>query len=128
MATHIHERLSRLRDVQRNSKGLEICDLRMTTGGLRAQQLLGRDRRTAVLGIERGELVVEGGQGFVGDATDQTQRVVAGDTALRPHIVRPVDYPNPPMRGRSLPSIRCALESDAADSRQGVFQQTVRGT
>jgi hypothetical protein len=40
----------------------------------------------AVVRVECGELVIEAGQGFIGDPTDQTQRVVAGDPAFRPHV------------------------------------------
>jgi hypothetical protein len=55
----------------------------------RAQQLFGWDRGAAILGVERGKLGVEGFQRFIGDATDQAQRVVAGDPALRAHVTVP---------------------------------------
>jgi len=92
----------------------------------RPQQLLGRDRGAAVLGIETGELRVECCQGVVGQHADRPQRVVLGDTALGPdvaeksvpslvktaHSARPKDVdpmgpPNPmrPRRGNGLFSL-----------------------
>ena len=52
----------------------------------RAQQLLGRDRGAAVLGVEFGEPRVECGQGVVGQRADHAQRVGLGDPALRSDI------------------------------------------
>jgi hypothetical protein len=94
----------------------------------RAQQLLGRDRRTAVLGLQRGKLDIEGFQRLIGDATDQAQRVIVGDPALRSNVAEKSVPPNvvathpkpPPM------SIQEAIESDALASQQGVFQQPAR--
>src|ERR1700761_7870989 len=73
-------------------------------------------------------LVVERGQRVIGDTSDQTQRVVVGDPAFRAHIAEKSIPPIIPTthERRPLPSIRCIIESEALDSRQGVFQQPAR--
>jgi hypothetical protein len=43
------------------------------------QQLFGRNRGAPVLGVEPGEMVVQRGQGIIGETADQAKRVCAGD-------------------------------------------------
>jgi hypothetical protein len=64
-----------------------------------ARQLLGRDRRSAGPGVERGNPASRV-QRFIGGAIDQAKRVIAGDLALRLHVAE-----------KSVPSMIVATHS-----------------
>jgi hypothetical protein len=88
------------------------------------QQLLGRDRRAANLGIQLAEFGAERVQRAIRDASDQAQRGCLGDPIIWSDVAEQTSRRS---SAALLFPIRRVIESEASTLYKGTFQHHAKG-